>query len=103
MTHDLSSVLLDHRVERVDRFRIDMVHPRGERAVGAQLATMLVRDDVVRIVGADAVEPEPPTGRPSSALLATTRYVPSASRCALPEQPPDIRLLEAAPVVRSAV
>ena len=40
---------------------------------------MLVRDDVVRIVGTGAVVSNPPMGVPGNARAAIARYVPSGS------------------------
>ena len=64
MADYLPPTLIDHSVERVDRLRVHVIHPCRERAVCAQLAAMLVRHDVVRIVGAGAVEPEAADGLP---------------------------------------
>ena len=44
------------RRQRVDALRIDVIEPRRKHEVAAQLAAMLVRDDVVGIVGARAVK-----------------------------------------------
>ena len=49
---------LDEHVEAVHAARIVVIQPRAEDAGRAQLATVLVRDDVVRIVGARAVVAE---------------------------------------------
>ena len=49
--HDGAAVLGDERVERVAGFQVGQVGPRAEDAQRAQLAAMLVRHDVVGIVG----------------------------------------------------
>src|SRR5947207_10454351 len=46
------AVLADERIERVAGLEIDEVEPGAEHAERAQLAAVLVRDEVVRIVGA---------------------------------------------------
>ncbi len=50
------AVFGDERVERVARLEIREIRPRAEDAQGAQFAAVFVRDDVVGIVGARAVE-----------------------------------------------
>ena len=50
----LTAVLLDDGVERVARLQVSEVRPRTENAECPQLAPMLVRNDIVRIVGARA-------------------------------------------------
>ena len=52
---DRAAVLGDQRVERVRRLEVRQVRPRAEDAQRAQLAAMLVRHEVVRIVGARAL------------------------------------------------
>ena len=90
----------DHRIERVDGLRVDVVHPRGERAVRPQLPAMLVRDDVVGIVGAGPVETES-TDRPARKCFAGDDAVrPVGIAMGLAEQRPDVRLLERATLSR---
>ena len=48
---DRAAVLGDERVERVAGLEVGQVRPRAENAQRAQLAAMLVRHDVVGIVG----------------------------------------------------
>ena len=97
MTHDLLAVLLDDGIERVDGFRVDVVQPRRERPVATQFATMLVRDDIVGIVGPRAVEPEA-ADRPPLERLAGDDAVRSIGLAVRPaQQQPDIRFLEATP------
>ena len=98
MTDDLFPVLLDDRVERVDGLRVDVVQPRGEGPVAPQLATMLVRDHIVGIVGPRAVESETADGPPLERLAGDdpVRSIGLAVRSA--QQQPDIRFLEATPV-----
>ena len=57
--HHAAAVLDDDGVERVAGLHVDQVGPRAEHLQRAQLAAVLVRHDVVRIVGARAVVPEP--------------------------------------------
>ena len=67
MANDAAAVLGDEHVERVAGLHVDEVRPRAEDLQRAQLAAMLVRDDVVGIVGARAVIAEPaerPPGQP---------------------------------------
>ena len=52
---DRAAVLGDERVERIRRLEIGEVRPRAEDTQRAQLAAVLVRDDVVGIVGTRAV------------------------------------------------
>ena len=52
---DRAAVLGHERVERIRRLEIGEVRPRAEDAQRAQLAAVLVRDDVVGIVGTRAV------------------------------------------------
>ena len=52
----LRLVLGDERRQRVDALRVDVIEPRREHEVAAQLAPVFVRDDVVWVVGARAVK-----------------------------------------------
>ena len=51
MAHDRPAVLDDQRVHRIDGLGVGVVDPRAEDAQAAQLAAILVRDDVVGVVG----------------------------------------------------
>ena len=59
---DRAAVLGHERVERVRRLEIGEVRPGAEDAQRAQLAAVLVRDEVVGIVGARAVVEEAARG-----------------------------------------
>ena len=54
MPHDASTVLGDRCVRRVDGLGVHVVRPRREDAQRSQFAPVLVRDDVVRIIGPDS-------------------------------------------------
>lgn len=57
---DVAATAFVHQhVERVDALGVDVVEPRGEHSIGAQLASMLVIDDVVRVVFAGRIEADP--------------------------------------------
>jgi hypothetical protein len=62
VAHVGAAVLGHQRVERVDRLGVHVIEPRGKHAVAAQLAAILVRHDVVRVVGARAEEADPAHG-----------------------------------------
>src|SRR5262245_15489529 len=55
MPDDTASAARLEHVEAVEAARVVMVHPGGEDAARAQLAAVLVRVDVIRIVGTGAV------------------------------------------------
>src|SRR5262245_33037155 len=55
MTDDGPSTFLDERVESVSRFHVDQIRPCAKNLQRSQLASMLVRNDVVRVIGARAV------------------------------------------------
>src|SRR5204863_9716949 len=52
------TVLGDERVERIDRLRVHVIQPRREHAVAAELAAILVCDQVVWIVWTRTDEPD---------------------------------------------
>jgi hypothetical protein len=58
MPDEGTAVLGDQRIQRVDRFRIDVAGPGSEHPDRPQLAAMLVRHDVVRIVWPGALVQE---------------------------------------------
>ncbi len=72
--HERTAVLLDERVERVAGLPVHEVRPRAEHAQRAQLAAVLVRHEIVRIVGPCARVAERPENLP--------RQQPSG-RCAI--------------------
>ena len=73
---------LEH-VEAVQAARVVVVQPRREDAVAAQLAPVLVREDVVRIVGTLAVVAEAAERRAvGEAARRATRTRPSGRRAA---------------------
>ena len=95
---DAPAVLLDDRVERVDRLGIDVVHPRRERAVRAQFAAVLVREHVVGIVRTGAVEPEPADGPAVERLAGDDAIGPVGIAVCLAQQRADVRRLHPAAI-----
>ena len=77
---DAAPVSVDERVERVDAARVVVVEPRREHAQAAQLAAVLVRVDVVRIVGPRAVVAERPD-RPAGAAPCSRSRGTCRRRC----------------------
>ena len=55
MADDGAPIFLDQRIHGVDRLRVGVIEPGAEDTQPAQLAAVLVRHDVVGIVGAGAL------------------------------------------------
>ncbi len=68
MSHDGTAVHRDQCVERVDGLGVHVVGPGGKDAQRAQFAPMLVRHDVVRIIGPRARIQERADGLPGDGL-----------------------------------
>src|SRR5262249_20381609 len=56
----LEAVFFDQRVERIDGARVVVVEPGTENIVAAQLATMLMRNRVIRIIVANSIKAKSP-------------------------------------------
>ena len=58
--HDGRALVVDEHVERISGLEIDQIRPGAEHPERAQFAAVLVRHEVVRVVGARAGVPEGP-------------------------------------------
>ncbi len=94
---DSLPVVRDERVERVARLHVHQVRPGAEHLQRAQLAAMLVGDDVVRVVRTGPVVPESadrtPGNRASGDRAVRSVRAPLGSpqhivQIALPHRPP---------------
>ena len=101
VVHDaLAAVGAVQHVQRVDAARVVVVQPRGEDAVGPQLAAVFVRVNVVGVVGARAVVLEvahrTPVGKATQRRAVLAVGQPRRSR----QQPVDVFALHAAAAAR---
>src|SRR6185369_17517608 len=60
MAYECASLLNNKSVQGVDTFRVDMVEPGSKDTISPEFAMVFVRNEVVWIVGARAVESDPP-------------------------------------------